>query len=393
MLREGRIEEAAEKLDGMRPLNAGDYALAQWKSVVAELLWQDDEAIRHQLAAVRRGRVAGVDGDTDAVLRGRLGDLLFQAGRWGEATVPLEVGAIGAQSSRRSAFAALSRLLPFTIKQSGPLLTEQPLIGTDIPEFVCSAGDLRRSFAIDTGTSMTTMSRSLANELGIRNQRGAGSAVDSMGDIVPIEIGLLPRFAVGEVDIGDIPVLVVEDAAMVLRDLHGGPERVPQGVLGLDLLATFRMTIDPERNSVVLELPREVSQTGSVQCVRAGGRCLVPVTIDDTRFWFVLDTGASHSSLTPAGMDRLSPEIRAVPSFRRVRTVGGGLIAVREVRDLVLRVSDARFRGVVLPVVPRGESGVFPVHGVLGMDLLARCRVTLERGRARLQAYVGEAGW
>jgi len=123
-----------------------------------------------------------------------------------------------------------------------------------------------------------------------------------------------------------------------------------------------------------------------VQCVRADGRCLCPVTIDGVRLWFVLDTGASHSSLTAAGVLALpGGDARAVPSFRRVRTVGGSHVAVREVRDLVLRASEARFSGVTLPVVPRGAGALFPVHGVLGVDLLSRCRVALDRGRARLQ--------
>lgn len=386
LLREGRIEQATERLGSMQPLDGADFELSQWRSLLAELLWRDDEAIRYQLTAVRRGRVAAVDVDTDATLRGRLGDLLFQAGRWGEATVPLEVGAVGSESTRRTAFAAVSRLLPFKLNQSGPLFTEQPLIGVDIAEFICSAGDLQRSFAIDTGTSMTTLSSSLATELGIRSRRQAGSAIDSTGSAVSVEIGLLNRFAVGDVQIGDIPVLVVADSAMVLRDLHGGPERVPQGVLGLDLLAAFRITIDPERNSAAFEVPRGLPEYGSVQCVRAEGRCLVPVTMDGMRLWFVLDTGASHSSLTPSGVEKLAPGRRAVPSFRRVRTVGGGLLAVREIRELVMRVSEARFRGVVLPVVPRGSGNVFPVHGVLGMDLLAKCRVTLDSGRARVLA-------
>ena len=52
----------------------------------------------------------------------------------------------------------------------------------------------------------------------------------------------------------------------------------------------------------------------------------------------------------------------------------------------MLRCNDARFEGVTLPVVARGRSELFPVHGVLGTDLLARCRVTLDGGRARIVA-------
>jgi len=386
-LREGRVEQAREELARLRAQYPGDFEVAYWSSITAELLWRDDEAVREQLAAIRRARVAGVDAEVDTALRGRLGDLLFQAGRWAEATVPLEVGAVGDEAERRLALAAVSRLLPFRRKQTGPLLTEQPLLDSAIPEFVCSAGELQRPFAIDTGTSMTTLSRSFAAELGVRSLRSAGAAEDSAGRAIAVEVGLLPRFAVGDVDVGNVPALVIDDAALMLRDLHGGPERVPRGVLGLDLLSGFRLTIDPERDSVVLGLPRGLPERESVQCVRAEGRCLIPVTIDGARLWFVLDTGASHSSLTSSGAEALPPGRRATPSFRRVRTVGGSLIAVREFRDVVLRVSDARFRGVTLPVVSRGPSGAFPVHGVLGMDLLGRCRVTFDGGRARVLAY------
>ncbi|HLQ38522.1 MAG TPA: retropepsin-like aspartic protease, partial [Planctomycetota bacterium] len=277
--------------------------------------------------------------------------------------------------------------LPWRAVAAEPFASERPLASGEVPEFECAAADRRRPFAIDTGSSMTTLSRSLAAELGVRNLRPAGSAVDGTGREVAIALGVLPAFAVGDARLGDVPVLVVEDGRLALRDLFGGAERAPQGILGLDQLSRFRLTLDPVRQSVAFESPRGLSEGESVQCVHADGRVLLPVTIADLQFWFVLDTGASHSSLTQAGLQRLPDgERSAVPSFRRVRTTGGGTVAVREVRDQVLRCSLARWRGVTLPVIARTASQDFPMHGVLGLDLLLLCRVTIDRGRARLQA-------
>src|SRR5204863_223478 len=108
----------------------------------------------------------------------------------------------------------------------------------------------------------------------------------------------------GDILFGAVPVLVIDDAAFELRDLYSDPHRdtvrVPRAVLGLDLLGSCRLTLDPERKSVVLELPRGLPAEQSVQCVRVEGRCLVPVFVEDVRMWLVLDTGASRSSLAEA---------------------------------------------------------------------------------------------
>ena len=385
-LREGRLEEATELVVRARQRDPRDVAAAVWSATIAELSWRDDDAVREMTAAVRNALVRGSDENELSALRGRLGDLLFQAGRWRDCREPLSAGQV-VDGERRRAFAAVAAVLPSVRQPDGPLLTEQPLLPGDAPEFVCGAGERLRPFAIDTGTSMTTLGRSFAEELDVGTRQPAGVALDGGGRELPVEIGVLSGFQVGDVLMGATPVLIVDDAALRLRDLFGGPERVPRGVLGLDLLAAVRLSIDPERRSVTIELPRGLPVEQSVQCVRVDGRCLAPVQIEGVRLWFVLDTGASHSSLSELGVARLpGGDARAVPSFRRVRTVGGGLLSVREVRDLVLRCSEGRFLGVTLPVVPRGHSTTFPVHGVLGLDLLGRCRVIVDRGRARLVA-------
>lgn len=384
-LRDGRLEDASALLRQVRRRSPRDPAAAAWSATMAAMLWNDELAVHEQQVAVREARAAGAGDEVVHLLRGRLGDYLFQAGRWWECAVPLIEGATGEHAARRRAFAAVAATLPFLRKLAGPLLTEQVLLPGDAPEMVCGVADRQRPFAIDTGTSMTTVARSFAAELGVVGLQPAGAAIDGTGRQLVADVGVLPQFVIGDIEVGATPVLVVDDAALSLRDLHGGPERVPRGVLGLDLVAACRLTIDPERRSVVLELPRGLPDAESVSCVRAEGRCLVPVLVEGARLWFVLDTGASHSSLTTAGLGRLpGGEQRAVPTFRRVRGVGGSTLAVREVRDLVLQCSEARFESVSLPIVARAGAGLFPVHGVLGRDVLGRCRMTLDRGRLRL---------
>jgi predicted aspartyl protease len=388
-LRSGNIEHADVLRRGARQRHPDHPEVLAWSAVVASLQWEDDLAVAELRQLLGR---AEPNSPAAQSVAGLLGDALFQAGRYGESLVPLWDGAgDGPDAERRRACAALARELPFRRKQTGPLATERPLAADGVPEFECAVGDTRRPFTIDTGSSATTLSRSLALELAVRQLQPAGNAVDGTGRSLAIEVGILDGFAVGDVDLGAVPVVVVADGRLSMRDILGGPDRAPAAVLGLDVLALFRLTLDPARRSVSLELPRGLPAAASVQTVRADGRCLMPVTVEGARLWFVLDTGASHSSITAAGLAALpGGESRAVPGFRRVRTTAGNDVAVREVRDLVLRASEVRFRGVVLPVVLRREGAVFPVHGVLGADLLHTCRLTLDRGRVRLESVTNE---
>lgn len=384
LLRAGEIETADTRIQSLRRRFPQHGGLAALGAAVADLVWDDGRAIVELQAVLASQDRAGW---TLAMARGRLGDQLFAAGRFGESVLPLLSSATGEGAERRRAYAVVARELPFRRKQAGPLATEVPLLDSELTEFVCSIGDQRRAFAIDTGSTMTTLSHSLATAVGVRSLLPAGIVPDGTGLPVPVSLGVIDSFAVGDIWLGSMPVLVVGDERLAMRDLFGGPARAPGAVLGLDVVGQFRMTIDPERRSVVLERPRSLPEGASVQCVRVGGRCLAPVAIEGQRLWFVLDTGASHSSLTAAGLEALPDgPARATPVYRRVRTAGGGTIAVRELRNLILRVSLVRFPGVDLPIVPRPEETLFPIHGVLGVDLLRQCRITLDGGRVRLES-------
>ena len=121
----------------------------------------------------------------------------------------------------------------------------------------------------------------------------------------------------------------------------------------------------------------------------------MPVVIESRTLWFLLDSGASHSSLTRPGLERLpgGAERAQTTPARRVRSLGGPRLALRSVPDLTLRIGEVRFAGRELPVVRRqqprvglqGADAEFPVHGVLGADILLGCRLTFDSGELLLR--------
>lgn len=386
-LQTGNLDLAQSVRARARRRHPDNGAVLWWSATLSQMLWQHDRALAELYGVLHSADRGGL---SESECRGQIGGLLFRMGNYGECISYLETAEEGADAERRRAFARLAGELPYFRSQIGALATELPLVQGSLPELVCSIGDKQRSFALDSGTSMTTLSQSMAEELGVSPMIPVGVTTHDNGQTYPVSVGVLRRFALGDVQLGSIPVLIVEDHRLTLRDMFGGADVRMGGVVGMDILSIFRMTLDPERQSVVLEVERGLPEADSVRCLWLSDRWIVPVNIEGRQLWFILDTGSSHSSLTEEGLDSLpSGAERVTLTHRRVRSAGGTTIAVREITNLVVRVSDTRFSDVSLLVVPRVTSGLFPIHGVLGADLLLLCRVTLDGGRLRIEAGGG----
>ena len=101
--------------------------------------------------------------------------------------------------------------------------------------------------------------------------------------------------------------------------------------------------------------------------------------------WFILDTAASHSSLTKRGLEDLPGGARrATPDYRSLNSLGGAFLS-KKVTGVVVQTSAVKFTGIEFPIVDRTNFGTFPVHGVLGVDLLRHCRLTLDGSRILLE--------
>lgn len=383
-LRRGHPDEAERVLRRALPQAPRHGALRRWSAYLHEMRWREEMALADLEIVARTSDRGGL---TEAEVEGQIGDLLFRLGRFGEAEEHLERGKVGPRAALRGALAALCPHLPYRRTEVSMPVTELPLLGGGLPEMVWSVGGKQRAFVLDTGASLSTLTRSLAAELGVAPILPAGFGEDGRGRRFPVWVGVLGSLALGEVELGPVPVLIVEDHRLALHDDFGRPLRPARGLVGLDVLLRFEVTIDPRRRSVTVADPTAGPPRRSVPCLRVGGRLLTRVSIDGHPLWMQIDTGASHSSLTEEGIAALpGAGRRALDTYRRLRSPGGRALAVREVRGSTLRVSDVRFPGVDLPIVSRENDGVFPVHGVLGADLLMRTRVVLGDGRLRMEA-------
>ncbi|MCB9671867.1 MAG: aspartyl protease family protein [Alphaproteobacteria bacterium] len=227
---------------------------------------------------------------------------------------------------------------------------------------------------LDTGYSHTTCDDGLVAALELE-ERGRTSVRGELG-----------RLRTGKARLPDLTLggHVVEGLVCQVRDLHRtssirdpGEVRVA-GVLGMDVLRPFQVTLDPQQGEVWLREPRTVERlerhgSGVVPMRRelmVGTRARVPTTIEGHVLWPILDTGATSSHLDLSRLGMTPSEVREGVV---VRGSGGSGSDLRTMEYFEL---DTVALGGALagPVRVAGRDGA----GLLGLDVLRRYRTTLD---------------
>ncbi len=364
-----------------------DLDVLRFDALVADMRWRDEIAIADLKAICRLGS----DPAAVAEASGRAGEKLFMVGYWRESEsllrAAVEAGGESQERARRHAWAELAGRLPTIWRGPSSVEATAPLAHERLPEILLGVGERGGAFVLDTGATLTTLSLSLASALRVEPLLPGGQVSDGAGRPFPVQYGILQELLVGAVRLGPLPVLVVSDQVLAMRDLFGGPGRAVDGLLGLDVIGRFRVEVDAVARRLTIASPRGLAAAHAVPALRVDGGLRIPVVVEGRSLWFQLDTGASHSSLTPAGVRELpGGDDRAAAGFRVVHSPGGTRYSVRELRGLEVRASGAAFAGIDLPVVdrPGGETGL-PLHGVLGADLVSRCRMVFDSGRVALE--------
>lgn len=118
------------------------------------------------------------------------------------------------------------------------------------------------------------------------------------------------------------------------------------------------------------------------------GRVVVPVEVDGQGpFRFVIDTGASHSSISPGLVRKLGLAVSKVPLINLEGVTGSA--AVPAVRIGMLRAGSLVIRNTQVPVLSTpmmaGTDGILGVAGFTDVTML----VDFERNRVRLARELG----
>jgi hypothetical protein len=236
-----------------------------------------------------------------------------------------------------------------------------------------AVNDIDGTFILDTGAERTLMSEDVVKRLGLARDGWVASVIRGVGGLQQRPNALPRSLRLGGVTLrrktltGDTSVTVgpLPIAAIAGHQIAG--------LLGRDFLSPFDLDVDLPASRLTLYdvrgcgvgfLPWTTPYAAIPTSAPMGAAMVVPVLIDGRPLRALLDTGASASLLTAAGMSRLglTPELLARDSAGSGSGIGPAPVAMRRHRFGEMRVGADTTRDLMV--------WVSPVHIVPIVDML-----------------------
>lgn len=247
----------------------------------------------------------------------------------------------------------------------------QPLIL--LPTYLDGKGPF--DFVLDTGASMSIMTEELANLVGVEGKE-AKEALGAAGKKMSTALGNVGSMSIGETSVENLQIGIMKEL----------PKCVGHGAIGYNFLREFVLTIDYRSNVLTLDsLPNQVSeryQSRSNIPFRLASPdkpiILVDVLVNcRERYPFVLDTGASHTLVSPELGQRMS--INGLQAGPIIGAGGAVQSSVGTFRSLTLGEASLEQVTVIIADIfsPLRQAAEAPFEGILGHTFLSHFKLKI----------------
>lgn len=214
-------------------------------------------------------------------------------------------------------------------------------------------GDSLREYVLDASASISVVTRSEAEVLGLLVSAADVLVATSTGTVVEADVTIAPRVKLGGVELANVAFLVVPDEV-----LEVGPGFSVQGVLGFPIVdALGEMEF---RRDGVLRIPEAVPERKIRNLAMDDLRPLVQVQVLGQTAVCELDADVSQSVLYLPFVERVRSRIGAEARMDTIRT--GGAVGESRVRAYILHDVSLTLGGKAvelrrLPVYPNTSTG------------------------------------
>ncbi len=347
---------------------------AQADSIAVSLLSAHDREVR-QAARIAHGAILTSDGNW-----ARLAAYTDSVGRESPDAAGVETWAPAFKAVRtRIAFEDSVCSVPITRSMTGVVVVPVTVNG------------VTRHFWLDTGSSITILTESVARETRVAGIGGDTLELVSSVGRLSTRAAIIHSIKLGNVTISDAPAMIVSDDALKVREETSGmPPQPIDGVIGFDLIRLLDLTIDDRDGRVIVRKPVVLpdSDARTRNLFWFGVPIVTLLTGDGSPVHMLLDTGAEETFGT-ASLARKSnarwhaAERRTVQGFGGTRTESG--IVIPSVR-LFLGQVPLSFQRIFL--YQANYPTIFSLDGTLGADAGrgGTMRIDMTNGRLEISA-------
>jgi predicted aspartyl protease len=271
--------------------------------------------------------------------------------------------------------------------------TSLPLVITPMgtPAVRVSINGKDYEFWLDTGSSMTVLSSTVASEASVPLVSADTLRIRTFEGTAPVKAAIVRRLEIGPIAFTNTPAIVMDAALMRLKStsqgITGRGVRV-DGIIGWDIIRQFDLVLDYRTRTITFKKPERLGIIGTeFQNLTWVGKPLVQVrTKPGGAFEFTLDTGAQVTLLNGSILDKLG--IVATAYGGRVFGIAktGGQTK-RVVPNLTLNVGGSSVWLESILVYGPAYSGLINCDGILGSDVAQFGRIRIDATNGLFSLY------
>lgn len=265
----------------------------------------------------------------------------------------------------------MSTLLPFRF--AGP---EVPLIL--IPATINGRGPYHLLIDTGNGEAEPILFRPLAEALGLATHSARGE-LGVMG-VVRTARARLDQFEVAGIRLSGVDAVLVDAMPLPPVDLR------PDGILGYGFFRDYRVVIDYPNRTLEFSATRGADGSEGVPISLGSPKPYVIITArvnDGPGRSFLLDTGASSTTLSPALAAELDLSVQPIQAVGIGGAMEAGIAVVPRLEAAGLAETDAQVAVIDL-FGPVSQAAGRKIEGVLGYPFLKDCRLEIDYPGRRL---------
>lgn len=319
-----------------------------------------------------------LDGDVAVASQIMLARTLLYEHKWATLRDLCHSASLGAERSNTSdlerwgqAFASVGQQTMTLQQDPVSLRLRTSSVGT--PTIRVRINGKEYEFWLDTGSSMTVLSSSVASDANVPIVSPDTLSVGTFEGVAPVRPAVVARMEIGPIAFANSPAIVMDAALMRIKstdqEVRAEGLRV-DGIIGWDIIRQLDIVMDYQNGMITLRRPARLGTNGTAfQNLTWVGKPLVEVrTKLGGRFRFRLDTGAQATFLNAASVEKMGVATRTFGgrAFGFAQT-GGPMDRIAP--NLILFVGGKTLR--LESVMVYGPSFSSPINsdGILGSDI------------------------